>query len=76
MKGMCEQTMPKEMDFFIFLLESYAAYKNISADQILNKLDELNLTDFVYNMYEMYHQEAIENAFDDIDRLISEKENN
>ena len=68
--------MPKEMDFFIFLLESYASYKNIGADKLLNKLDELNLTDYVYNMYEMYHQEAIENAFADIDRLIAEKQGN
>lgn len=65
--------MPKEMEFFIFLLEYYAQYKGIRADQILNKLDELELTDFVYSMYEMYHSEAIENAINDIDRLISEK---
>mgnify|MGYP002237165446 FL=1 len=29
-----------------------------------------NLTDFVYNMYEWYHIEAIENAYKDIDNLI------
>lgn len=28
------------------------------------------LTDFVYSMYEMYHSEAIENAFMDLDSLI------
>ena len=65
--------MPKEMEFFIFLLENYAAYKKIGADEVMNKLEELNLTDFVYNMYEMYHQEAIENAYKDIDRLIEER---
>ena len=47
--------LSKEMDFFIFLLNHYAAYKNSSADKILNELDEKNLTDFVYSMYEMYH---------------------
>ena len=67
--------MPKEMEFFIFLLENYAAYKKIGADEVLNKLEELNLTDFVYNMYEIYHQEAIENAYKDIDRLIEERSN-
>lgn len=65
--------MPKEMEFFIYLIENYAAYKNVGADEILNTLDKLNLTDFVYNMYERYHQEAIENAYKDIDELIAEK---
>ena len=67
--------MPKEMEFFIYLIENYAAYKNVGADEILNTLDKLNLTDFVYNMYERYHQEAIENAYKDIDELILEKSN-
>lgn len=62
--------LSKEMDFFIFLLNHYAAYKNSSADKILNELDEKNLTDFVYSMYEMYHSEAIENAYKDIDSLL------
>ena len=45
---------------------------------VLNTLDELGLTDFIYNMYERYHCEAIENAFKDVDDLIEEKkqENN
>ena len=62
--------LSKEMDFFIFLLDHYAAYKNSSADKILKELDEKNLTDFVYSMYEMYHSEAIENAYKDIDSLL------
>ena len=65
--------MPKEMDFFIYLIENYAAYKNIGADEVLNKLEELNLSDFIYNMYERYHQEAIENAYKDIDKIINER---
>lgn len=64
--------MTKEMDFFIFLIENYAGYKKIGADEVIKKLDELNLTDFVYNMYERYHQEALENAFVDIDNLIKD----
>lgn len=64
--------MPKEMEFFIYLLEHYAAYKGIGADEVIKKLDELNLTEYVYDMYERYHQEAIENAFKDIDELIKE----
>lgn len=67
--------MPKEMDFFIYLIENYAAYKNIGADEVLNILEELNLTDFIYNMYERYHQESIENAYKDIDKIINVKRN-
>lgn len=60
------------MEFFIYLIENYAAYKNIGADEVMQKLDELKLTDLIYDMYEMYHQEAIENAYRDIDKLIDE----
>lgn len=65
--------MTKEMEFFTFLMEQYAHYKNITADKILHQLDELKLTDYVFGMYEMYHSEAIENAFADIDKIIEAK---
>lgn len=65
--------MSEEMKFFIYLIEQYAAYKNLGADEVLRKLDKLELTDYVFKMYEMYHQEAIENAFSDIDKLIKER---
>ena len=65
--------MTKEMEFFTFLMEQYARYKNTTADKVLHQLDELNLTDYVFNMYEMYHSEALENAFADIDKLIESK---
>lgn len=63
--------MSKEFRFFTYLLESYASYKNMSADEVLKSLDEKNLTDFVFDMYEMYHSEALENAFADIDSLLA-----
>lgn len=65
--------MSKEMEFFIFLLEQYAKYKNITADIILKEWDELDLTDSIYDMYEKYHIERLENAFEDIDKLVEEK---
>lgn len=65
--------MTDEMEFFSFLLEQYAFYKGSTADKVLKTLDSLSLTDYVYSMYEMYHSEAIENAFNDIDRLIASK---
>lgn len=65
--------MTKEMEFFTFLMEHYARYKNTTADKVLHQLDELKLTDYVFGMYEMYHSEAIENAFANIDKLIEAK---
>ncbi len=62
--------MSKEFRFFTFLLESYAQYKKKTAAEVLNTLDQKGLTDFVFNMYEIYHVEAIENAFADMDSLI------
>ena len=65
--------MSKEMEFLIFLLEQYADYKNTTADEILKLWDDLDLTDFICDMYERYHTERLENAFDDIDELIRER---
>jgi hypothetical protein len=65
--------MSREMEFFIYLLERYAHEKQMSASEVLKKWDELNLTDFIYEMYEIYHTERLQNAFDDIDLLVQEK---
>lgn len=65
--------MSKKMEFFTFLMEQHAHYKNTTADKVLHQLDELNLTDYVFNMYELYHVEALENAYNDIDKLIESK---
>ena len=62
--------MSRESSFFIYLIERYAAYKQTSADKILALWDRLELTDFIYDMYEMYHSERLQNAFDDIDALM------
>ena len=70
----CEVTkLSRESEFFIYLIERYAAIKETSADQVLKQWDELNLTTFIYDMYEIYHVERLQNAFDDIDVLISER---
>ncbi len=63
--------MAKEMEFFSFLMEQYAAYKGTTANKILARLEEKNLTDFVFSMYERYHMEALQNAFDDLDKLLT-----
>lgn len=65
--------MSKEMEFFIYLLERYVEYKNMTTKQVIQEWESLHITDFIYNMYEVYHIECIENAFEDIDRIISER---
>lgn len=45
-----------------------------TADKVLKLWDKLGLTDFIYDMYERYHIERLENAFEDIDRLVAEKQ--
>ena len=66
--------MSRESDFFMYLIERYAAYKKTSADRILALWDGLSLTDFIYDLYELYHCERLQNAFDDIDTLIAERQ--
>ncbi len=63
--------MDKKFESFAYLPESYADYKDTTAHDVLQLLDQKQLTDFVYDMYEMYHSEAIENAFSDLDSLIN-----
>lgn len=63
----------KENEFFIYLLERYAEYKNKNATEVLNEWEKLELTQFIFDMYELYHIERLQNAFDDIDRLVAEK---
>ena len=67
--------MSKEMNFFIYLLEKYADKKNKNASDILKEWDKLNITQLIYDMYEKYHTETLENAFEDIDKIIASKRN-
>lgn len=62
--------MTEEMKFFLYLLEKYASYKNRKTGDILREWDEKNITDIIFDGYFQYHQERIENAFDDIDELV------
>ncbi len=66
--------MEKEMEFFIYLMEKYSEYKKESTTEVVNRLEELGLLELIYNLYERYHAEAIENAFQDIDELIKERQ--
>ncbi|MCD7839366.1 MAG: DUF3791 domain-containing protein [Erysipelotrichaceae bacterium] len=64
--------MSTETEFFIFLLENYASYKNTTADVILKQWDDLGIIEYIQDMYELYHVERIENAYDDIDKIVEE----
>ncbi|KAB5605405.1 DUF3791 domain-containing protein [Bifidobacterium jacchi] len=63
--------MTREMSFFIYLLEQYAGDKGRSASDVLREWDEHGVTQEIYDMYEMYHQESICNAYEDIDHLVA-----
>lgn len=65
--------MKKETDFFLYLLERYAEAKGTTADRVLTEWDRLGLTELIYDLYELYHCERLENAFQDIDTLMKER---
>lgn len=62
--------MSKEIDFFIYLLEQYAGDKGLPTRDVLHRWNECGVTQEILDMYEMYHSEAIENAYRDIDSLL------
>ncbi len=62
--------MPEEMKFFMYLLEFYAAHKNRKTGEVLAEWESKGLTKKIYDNYWVYHTEAIENAFADIDSLL------
>lgn len=63
--------MSKEFRFFIYLLERYALYRGESAADLYDRLEAAGLVDYAENMYELYHVEALENAFADLDRRLA-----
>ena len=62
--------MSDELEFFLFLLERYAEARGRLAGEVLRQWDERGVTDAIYGNYFLYHQEALENAFVDIDSLV------
>ena len=65
--------MSKEIEFYIYLIERYADLKNVTADVVQRQWDEHGVSDMIFNMYDIYHVERLQNAFDDIDKMIEEK---
>lgn len=63
--------MTDEMQFFMYLLEYYASYKNKKTADVLKDWDICGITQEIYDNYWGYHTERIENAFADIDSLVA-----
>ena len=72
---MTTEYLSKEMKFFIYLLERYAESRDTTADAVLEQWDELGVAELIFDMYDLYHIEKLENAFTDIDDLVAEKRN-
>ena len=63
--------MTKEMEFFLFLIERYAKAKGRMTGDVLREWDEKDITKEIFDGYFEYHQERLENAYDDIDALVT-----
>ena len=65
------EELSDEFEFFIFLLEKYAEYKNMTANAVINEWEKRGIVEKIFDNYWMYHTEHITNAFKDIDSLLS-----
>ena len=63
--------MSDEMRFFLFLIERYADYKGRPTGDVLREWDQKGVTQEIFEGYFQYHQEAIQNAYRDIDSLVA-----
>lgn len=63
--------MTDEMKFFLFLIERYARRKDAFTGDVLREWDTKGITQEIFGIYWIYHQEALENAFFDIDSLMA-----
>lgn len=62
--------MTEEMNFFMYLLEYYAAYKDKKTGEVLKEWEDCGIVQKIYDNYWVYHTEAIENAYMDIDSML------
>ena len=63
--------MTDQLKFFIFLIECYACAKQRFAGDVLREWDAHGITREIFDNYEQYHQERLENAYADIDSLLA-----
>ncbi len=62
--------MSREFRFFIYLIERFAEHRGESAAETYSHLERAGLLDYAENMYELYHVEALDNAFADLDHRL------
>lgn len=63
--------MTEELKFFLFLLEKYAYDRYRFTGDVLREWDEKKITQEIYDGYFQYHQEALQNAYEDIESLMA-----
>ena len=63
--------MSDEMRLFLFLIERYADHKGRPTGDVLREWDQKGVTQEIFDGYFQYHQEAIQNAYRDIDSLVA-----
>ena len=67
--------MTKEMEFFLFLIERYAKAKGRMTGDVLREWENKGIIKEIFDGYFEYHQERLENAYDDIDSLVTTGKN-
>lgn len=63
--------MDLEHEFFVFLLENYACAKDRRTGDVLREWDAHGITQEIFDNFFIYHQEALTNAYEDIDSLLA-----
>ena len=63
--------MDAEHEFFVFLLENYACAKNRPTGDVLREWVEKGVAQEIFDGYFIYNQEALTNAYRDIDSLLA-----
>jgi hypothetical protein len=67
---MYDFNLSKEMQFFVFLLNNYAAGKGLSPKTVYDDFKKGGILEYINEMYFIYHQESLTNAFEDIDSIL------
>jgi hypothetical protein len=63
--------MSEEARYLVFLTEQYAAVKGLTGSQVFFRFKENGLLPYIHDMFYTYHTERIENAIEDIDRMLT-----
>jgi len=65
--------MSEEGQYLIFLTEQYAARKNMTGGEAFALFEKKGILPMILGQYYTYHTERVENAVDDIDRMLAAK---